>query len=327
MKSLREAASVQLKRVQSHIISYLQKELQHEHNIAPQVKEILAQDIAPRVKGILNQQYSISARYWPYMAEEQHWLIPKSTPANEVDAEDGLPIPPPSLWAGYGTNSTDYILSGRSHFAAMLEQLSSSGFALANNQRILELGCAAGRLLRNFKSAARHSEVWGTDLSASHIVWCRQNLSPPFRFFTNTTFPHLPIEDNYFDLIYAASIFTHIGDLEDAWLMELRRITRPGGYLYITVHDNRAIDVLMSAPPGHWLHGSSIQRELLEYDQRAGFRQSGFDIFLISRAPGNTQVFHDLDYIRKHWGTILEIAAVVPEGSGYQTAIILKKSS
>lgn len=313
MKSLRLAAREKLNQMQTHILSSLQKDLQLEEAIKVGVKEVL------------NQTPGISARYWPYEPEQQHWLIPKATPAEALDPDDGLPIPPAALWAGYGSNSAEYIKSGRLHFEAMQASLQSSGFVFSEKQRIFELGCAAGRLLRNLKDAAQHSEIWGSDLSAPHIIWCRQNLIPPFRFFTNTTFPHLPIEDNYFDLIYAASVFTHIGDLEDAWLLELRRITRPGGYLYLTIHDNHAIDVIMSAQPGNWLHGTSIQRELIEFDQHTAFRMSGFDMFLVSRAPGNTQVFHDGEYIRKHWGSFLDIAAIIPEGSGYQTAIILRK--
>ena len=42
-----------------------------------------------------------------------------------------------------------------------------------------------------------------------------------------TAFPHLPFEDNTFTLIYAGSVFTHILQLMDAWVMEFPRILKP----------------------------------------------------------------------------------------------------
>ena len=86
----------------------------------------------------------------------------------------------------------------------------------------------------------------GVDINAKHINWCQLNLGPPFFFATTTTAPHLPFEDGYFDLIYSGSVFTHISDLADAWLLELRRIVRKGGYLYITIHDKRTVEVLLT---------------------------------------------------------------------------------
>jgi ubiquinone/menaquinone biosynthesis C-methylase UbiE len=95
----------------------------------------------------------------------------------------------------------------------MRNLLDEDGFQFLPGQRIMELGCAAGRMLRCFSEEAKNSEVWGTDISSEHIIWCQQNLSPPFNFFTNTTAAHLPFPDSYFDLIYAGSVFTHISEL------------------------------------------------------------------------------------------------------------------
>ena len=44
------------------------------------------------------------------------------------------------------------------------------------------------------------------------------------RIFQNTILPHLPIEDNSLSLVTAFSVFTHIDDLDLAWIAELRRI-------------------------------------------------------------------------------------------------------
>jgi SAM-dependent methyltransferase len=49
--------------------------------------------------------------------------------------------------------------------------------------------------------------------------------------------PPLPFaEDNSFDLVYAFSVFTHIpAEHQEAWLLEMKRILKPGGFLVCTV--------------------------------------------------------------------------------------------
>jgi ubiquinone/menaquinone biosynthesis C-methylase UbiE len=79
----------------------------------------------------------------------------------------------------------------------------------------------------------------------------------PLHFVTTTTAPHLPFEDDYFDLVYCGSVFTHISDLADAWLLEIRRILRTGAYAYITIHDNKSVRLLqvfynLDYLVGHW---------------------------------------------------------------------------
>ncbi len=168
-------------------------------------------------------------------------------------------------------------------------------------------------------------QVWGVDQSAKHVLWCQQNLSPPCKFVTCTTFPHLPFEDNYFDFIFAGSVFTHIGDLEDAWLMELRRITRPQGKLYITVADERTVEIFMSSQPGDWLYDTPMRHQLLDFDREHHFVGSGYQLITIGWAPGNGQVLHGRRYIEKQWGAYFDILAVVPEAYDYQTAVIMCK--
>jgi len=207
--------------------------------------------------------------------------------------------------------------------------LRASDFTLKPESRVLDFGCADGCMIRWWLNLTRTGEVWGVDINGTAILWCQQNLSPPFKFALTTSFPHLPFEDCYFDLIYAGSVFTHIADLDDAWLLELRRLVRPGGKLYLTVHDNTTIDYVFNRhrnDPG--IQG--LLRMLREFDEANHFTSSNFSFFTMNRTPGEgsegqAQVFYDADYLRTHWGKYLKVLSLTPEAYGYQTAVLLEK--
>jgi SAM-dependent methyltransferase len=268
---------------------------------------------------------SIAGHFYPYFEAEPTRIIRDGGESLERGPDDGLPVPPRSLFVGYGDSPASYLASGRDHYQAMMTILTSSGLELTETDRILDFGCAAGRMLRCFKDQAAVREIWGVDIRAEHILWCQQHLSPPFRFATTTTYPHLPFEDNSFGLIYAGSVFTHLGDLEDSWLLELRRILRPGGLLYATVHDNHAISVVLASPPGHWLHESVLHRHICELEAQYSFLATGFGMMSITIEPGNAQVFHDRDFLGRRWGQLLDILSFHDEAYAYQTAVLMRK--
>jgi len=294
---------------------------------SPVLQDLITQTVNRHMKtlGVDVNNPSISARYNPYLAGREHWHIPKQIDKIDISPDDGLPVPPQELWAGYGTTPAEYLSLGQLHFKRMMELLESSGYIPEIGHRIFEFGCAAGRMIRNFSGYGKEIEIWGSDISAAHIIWCHQHLSPPIQFLVNTTYPNLPFEQNYFHMVYAGSVFTHIGDLEDAWLMELRRILTKGGKAFITVHDNHTIKLLLDSKPGEWLFDTKIRKQLLEYNEEVHFIENGYNLLMLSRDPGNTQVFHDDEYIEKEWGSIFKVISIVPEAYTYQSAVILEK--
>src|SRR5205809_932972 len=136
----------------------------------------------------------------------------------------------------------------------------------------------------------------------------------------STTLPHLPFEDNYFDLIYSGSVFTHISDLADAWLLELRRVLRPDGMLYITVHDDHTVDVLKADLPDFYL-----TRLVLDYEAEVHLNGRPWHMFAIRRSPRAAMVFYQSDYLREQWGRELTVRSFTREAYGYQSAILLQK--
>jgi SAM-dependent methyltransferase len=232
-------------------------------------------------------------------------------------------VPPESLWEGYciGSGSEAYLAEGRRTMTRMLDALRAAGADPTSMRRVLDLGCASARVLRHFPITRDDQELWGIEIKSKHINWCQQHFSHPFRFFLGTTYPHLPFEENSFDLAYCHSVFTHMSDLADAWLLELLRIARRGGYLFITVHDRNSIEYLLQCGR----EDLQFMCDLLKRtDRETGVLSSDFAFFAVGTEP-RTQVFYDVDYLVKKWSGFAKVASVIQRAEDYQTGIVLRK--
>lgn len=270
---------------------------------------------------MISEKASDMVIFFPYEPKSESYIIPKEKENLEV-CEQGLPIPPKNLWLGYGQNKEEYLSWAKPQIQTMLDVVKKSGLELTEKKRILELGCGAGRMLRWLKPFSDNCEIWGTDISSEHIYWANKYLKPPFNFATTTTFPHLPFEDKYFDLIYAGSVFTHIDDLTDAWLLELRRILSDNGRIYITIHDKHTIELIKDHP----IWKESLVARLVNEFPKIANGEDNFGLFVTLRGPAS-QVFYDIDYFCESVSNIFEVVSVTPEAYGYQTAVTLKRKN
>ena len=265
---------------------------------------------------ILRSPY-LSGKFFPYKPDQDYYVLLKSS--DQGQEYSGFPIPPEHLQT-WGEGTESYLNSGKEHVNTMKHILSQSGFLIQPSHRILDFGCGAGRVIRWLGDSVEGCEVWGVDIQSDRIMWCQQHLSPPFKFATVTTAPHLPFEDRYFDLIYCGSVFTHIDDLADAWLLELKRILQPGGRLYITVHEKHSLQKYLTLREQDW----DAVGPLRLYDKKIMISQLDFNVFTMGRGYVS-QVFYDIDYLQRHWGCILDVISVTQDAWGNQTVILLKK--
>jgi ubiquinone/menaquinone biosynthesis C-methylase UbiE len=104
------------------------------------------------------------------------------------------------------------------------------------HKKILDWGCGPGRVIRHLpKIIGNDCEYYGTDYNKKTIDWCQRHLKEVI-FNLNTLDAKLPYSDNYFDVIYGISIFTHLSEqLHYDWFNELIRILKPNGILYLTM--------------------------------------------------------------------------------------------
>lgn len=252
-------------------------------------------------------------------------FIPAPNPDGEVElflesprAGQPLPIPPQSLWLGYGATASEYVDSGAVDVSNMRRVLDHAAADIDIEARpILDLGCGAGRMIRHLREVAMRQEVWGLDISAMHIRWLKTHFSPPFHFALNTTLPHLPFADEYFGFIYTGSVFTHIDDFAEAWFLELRRLLVPNGILYCTLHDEHTRARLIAErhhPLAHSLRASPIMDP----------RRTVGDV-LIRGQSADCNVFYHSRYLKTVLAPIFDIVSIEPAAYGYQTAWVLRK--
>jgi SAM-dependent methyltransferase len=266
---------------------------------------------------VLASRHFASTQYIPAGHGSSCLVVPKELPADQPMAEDGLPLPPPHLLEGYRPKG-DFIPQGQLHMGKFLDLAKADGASLGPGSRFLDFGCGSGRLTRHLRRYAEAGEVWGVDVRAEHISWCNQALSPPLHFATTTLIPHLPFEDRYFDLITAGSVFSHIDDMADAWLLELKRILAPGGRLVLTIHDNNTIQILDGPDKDDY-----FAKLLSGY---APYQQAKHTAGMISVERGlYSQVFYDLDFFREKASSIFEVGSITPGAYGRQTALVLRR--
>jgi ubiquinone/menaquinone biosynthesis C-methylase UbiE len=277
----------------------------------------------------MNEQFMQSTHYFPLNGTDD-LLMPKGSNEAPNNRASG-PCPPSHLWVNYGRTGEEYLETGRKDVEIMLDIFREAGASRETGQRILEFGCAAGRMIRWLPNPTA-SEIWGTDVWSEAIAWCKQYLSPPIHFMTTTVSPHLPFEDRYFDIIYAGSVFTHIDDLAQAWLQELRRILKPGGYLYVTISDrnvaafakgDKAIQESSKLRFGgkwdSWCEWVTQKRVFQEF-----VRNNMYGMMTVGRSL-NSFVCYDRDYFIREIKPFLEVVIVREEAYGIQTGVLFRR--
>lgn len=244
----------------------------------------------------------------------------------EMLARDTFPIPSDSDREGYAPgNDPQYWVSGLKDYIRMMD------VAIRNKVEVktyFDLGCATGRVARHVVAQSDVETVWCSDINARHIRWMLEFMPRKVRPIANHCIPSIPIPDNSVDLISAFSVFTHIDTFETCWLAELRRILRPGGLAYLTVHneatwqvlakeldnpDNRLIQSLLNIDPA--------LREKLQQPMPPGRAVYRFTDF----GPYRAQVFHSNDYLERVWGRFLDIQEILDCHHVRQSVVVLKK--
>lgn len=221
----------------------------------------------------------------------------------------------------YGDRHIEYWLSGYVDCRKMEPYLSG----LTGGGRYLDFGGATGRVSRHMIRDPQR-EIWLCDINVNYIAWIDRFFNKPICAFQNRIQPSLPIEDKYFDLISAYSVFTHLDQDEMSWLLELRRILRPGGYLYVTVLDESVWDRLKD-PGWDWLLRSIARGKNDKFlaercrkplSERVVLEYSSVEAY-------NINTFLPRKYLESKWGPLFSEIQFINDYHNYQTVVVMKR--
>jgi SAM-dependent methyltransferase len=217
------------------------------------------------------------------------------------------------------SDAMSFVLQGSTayvQFERYLKRYFSRSFE--DFDRILDWGCGSGRMLRYFPDTVA-AKLTGIDIDGDAIEWCRQAF--PFgEFMRVETEPPTPIATETFDLIYANSVMTHLGERTHlAWLQELHRLAKPKAIILLTTFGDLA-----------WWKTQFPARLFRDWRIRqSGFFDAGMNMDLDCIGIGEyyRNVFISPEYIASNWSRFFEIIDFVPAAVGnLQDLTILQKN-
>ena len=136
----------------------------------------------------------------------------------------------PELWDGYYTpeeiNKFHRILDTRR--AWILEAISQWGGSI---EQILDIGCGWGELFDFLRENDFKFKGTGVDICPNTIK--RQQENKPADIWILSNAEKLPLKET-FDVVFCGETIEHLDNPREA-LKEIRRVTKPGGLMMITV--------------------------------------------------------------------------------------------
>jgi SAM-dependent methyltransferase len=212
----------------------------------------------------------------------------------------GFLLPPAHLQSRVAAYADPFFIEhGEAILGYLQDALGAVGKDLTSFPSVLDFGCGCARVLRAYHyRAAPSQQLFGTDLDVEAIEWCQANYSKMAEFSVNPDAPPMAFPDETFDLVYSVSVFTHLPeDMQLAWLRELQRVTKAGGYLLLTTFNEQAFTEGRAAASREEARESGFF-----YDDQ-GLTTEGLPDFY-------RQSYHTPEYIRSRWSEYFDVLAI-----------------
>ncbi len=191
------------------------------------------------------------------------------------------PVPPPDL-VERGAGAGDYEAIGREFLRIFTEVGGLQPF-----ERVLDIGCGAGRMAAALIPYLRSGSYEGFDVLLPAVNWCQANLQPLHPRFgfrhvdlRNDTFNpagtidpvgfRFPYPEAEFDFVFLTSVFTHMFAPETRnYFGEIGRVLKPGGRMLATFFllDEETVRLVQAGRTSvpfqqEWEHGAIAYPEL-----------------------------------------------------------------
>jgi SAM-dependent methyltransferase len=163
------------------------------------------------------------------------------------------------LYESFQLNYKKYYFDGMETAGWLADHLSK--YLKLVNLNILDWGCGPGRIIRHLPDVTGQGcSFYGADYNPKTIEWCRSNLKG-IAFVKNELKASLPFDANFFDVIYGLSVFTHLSEEKHTeWFVELYRILKSGGILFVTTQGRNFICKLTESEKVLFENGDIVVR-------------------------------------------------------------------
>jgi len=243
------------------------------------------------------------ADYFRYL-----WLRNKNKKQNQLFRQEypDVSLPPDFLmYESFQLDYRRYYVNGKKTAEWLIELVKKH--KSLEGASILDWGCGPARVIRHLPELVPGGTFYGTDYNRQSIAWCSGNFTDIY-FHSNDLMPGLIYENQWFDLIYGISIFTHLSKpAHEAWLNELIRLLKPGGILMITLHGNSFREKL-----------TPLELVQFEADELVVRGQ-------VTEGHRTFTSFHPEKWVRI-WTLSLNVLEHIPGDAGEQDVWILQKS-
>ena len=209
------------------------------------------------------------------------------------------------------------------------------GHPVSGTTRVLDFGCAWGRILRCFLKDCPADHLQGVDVDPMLIDAARASF-PYCRFDRIDPFPPTAFADGSFDLITAYSVFSHLAEHASlAWVQEFSRLLRPGGIMAVTTQRRDFIEYCRSLRGQE--HEFGWHRVLANsfVDSDAAYAAYDAGDYLYAATGGGPSRPADFygealipeAYVRRHWTKSLRFVAFVDDRSTMPQALIVMQKA
>ncbi len=296
--------------------------------------EIDVEDLMTRIDQVIAESQLEEADHWKRPSDEVMELLDVDpsdaavglfAPTMNSKGQDAQEVPKYDLICQVtgSPNREGFWKSGAQSVRNINAALSVIGTSLQDYHRVLDFGCGCGRILLHLTDVARDMELYGVDVDAEAIAWAQRHI-PCARVSVNRPLPPLDFPSESFDLIFSHSVLTHLDEeYQDAWLAELRRVSRPEGIVLLTVHGDYPFQTLLAKLRSKGKDAARLlktlhQKGILFYDQDV-WKGGPFPEYYHS-------TFHMPWYVFQHWSTFFDVKGYLVRGAlDYEDIVVLQR--
>jgi 2-polyprenyl-3-methyl-5-hydroxy-6-metoxy-1,4-benzoquinol methylase len=232
-------------------------------------------------------------------------------------AKETFAFPPiPNILRVIGDTSVErFAMGGAIIFNNIANYLKEMGKSWSDFPRILDWGCGAGRITRYLISETG-CRVTGVDIDADNIAWCSKTYDGG-TFSVVPLRPPTDLEPESFDLVIGLSVLTHLQESDQfLWLEELRRITRPGALLLLSVQGPTQFSY-NKFPPHLYLK--------LQQDGYIDLSRDAALDAVVSDTEYYRAAMHSRPYIVQRWSEYFDVLAIADAIAGLQDFVVLQR--